>query len=75
MKLFDNLPRIVKLILQFFFGGIISGVYRIVKGVVEGKVVVIIVGVLALFTGVGNIIFWVIDFITLLLHDDISVLA
>ena len=75
MALFDGLPKIVKLLLQFFFGYIISGVYRIVKGVKEGSVFVIVMGVLALFTGVGNAIFWVIDFITILLSDDITFLA
>ncbi|VEU83216.1 hypothetical protein [Acholeplasma hippikon] len=75
MKLFDDLPRIAKLILQFFFGGIISGVYRIIKGATEGNVVVIVVGVLALVTGIGNVIFWIVDFVTLLLHDKFTVLV
>ena len=43
MKAFDNLSKIVKLLLQFFFGWVISGVYRIVKGVNSGNVVTIIV--------------------------------
>lgn len=75
MKFFDDLPKIVKLILQFFFGYIISGVYRIIKGIQDGNVVTVVVGILALVTGLGNAIFWVIDFVTLLLNDEISVLA
>lgn len=75
MKAFDKLSKLVKLILQFFFGWLISGVYRIVKGATTGNMVTLIVGILALITGVGNVIFWVIDFVTILLDDKITVLA
>ncbi len=75
MKAFDNLSKIVKLLLQFFFGWVISGVYRIVKGVNSGNVVTIIVGVLGLITGVGNAILWVVDFVTIVLNDKITFLA
>ena len=75
MKAFDNLSKIVKLLLQFFFGWVISGVYRIVKGVNSGNVVTIIVGVLGLITLVGNAILWVVDFVTIVLNDKITFLA
>jgi len=75
MKAFDSLSQIVKLILQFFFGWLISGLYRLIKGIQEGNLVTIIVGLLALFTGVGNIIFWVVDFVTILLSNKITVLV
>ncbi len=75
MKAFDNLSKIVKLLLQFFFGWVISGVYRIVKGVNSGNVVTIIVGVLGLITGLGNAILWVVDFVTIVLNDKITFLA
>lgn len=75
MKAFDKLSQVVKLILQFFFGWLISGVYRIVKGVQTNNVLTIIVGIIALFTGIGNFIFWVVDFVTILLNNKITVLA
>ncbi len=75
MKAFDKLSQIVKLILQFFFGWLISGVYRIVKGVQTNNIVTIIVGIVALISGIGNVIFWVVDFITILLSNKITVLA
>ncbi|WP_025725484.1 hypothetical protein [Acholeplasma granularum] len=75
MKAFDQLSKVVKLVLQFFFGWLISGLYRIIKGVKESNVVTIVVGVLALFTGIGNFIFWVVDFVTILLDNKIRVLA
>ncbi|MFA7417241.1 MAG: hypothetical protein WCZ19_01740 [Acholeplasma sp.] len=75
MKAFDSLSQIVKLILQFFFGWLISGLYRLIKGIQEGNLVTIIVGLLALFTGIGNVIFWVVDFVTILLSNKITVLV
>lgn len=75
MKAFDKLSQVVKLILQFFFGWLISGVYRIVKGVQTNNILTIIVGIIALFTGIGNFIFWVVDFVTILLNNKITVLA
>lgn len=75
MKIFDNLPQVVKLILQFFFGGLISGVYRIVKGATTNNMTTLIVGIIALVTVIGNLIFWVIDFITILVDNKIKVLA
>lgn len=75
MKAYDNLSQIVKLVLQFFFGGLISGVYRIIKGATTNNMTTLIVGILALFTGIGNIIFWIVDFVTILLENKIKVFA
>ena len=72
---YEALPKILKLILQFFFGYIIGGVYRIIRFVETGRISTLIVGLLVLLTGVGNIIAWVLDFITELLHDRIVYFA
>lgn len=72
---YENLPKIVKLILQFFFGYIIGGVYRIIRFVENKNIVTLIVGILCLCTLVGNTIAWVVDFITELLKNKISILA
>ncbi len=74
-KVYEDLPKIVKLILQFFFGGIIGGVYRIIRFVETKNIVTLIVGLLCTFTVIGNAIAWVVDFITELLHNRITVLA
>ena len=67
---YNKLGKIIRLVLQFFFGYIISGVYRIVKYVENQKnILTLVIGILCLVTVVGNAIAWVVDFITLLLHD------
>jgi len=67
---YNKLEKIIRLVLQFFFGYIISGVYRIVKYVENQKnILTLVIGILCLVTVVGNAIAWVVDFITLLLHD------
>lgn len=70
---YENLPKIVKLILQFFFGGFIAPVYRIIRFVETKNIVTLVVGIICCF-GVG-VVFWVIDFITELFSNKISVFA
>ncbi len=74
-KTYDDLPWIVRLLLHIFLGYLISGIYRIVKFVEKKNIVTLIVGLLALFTGVGNLIFWVIDLITVIFGKGYSVCA
>lgn len=74
-KMYEDLPKIIKLILQFFFGGVIGGVYRIIRFIETKNIVTLIVGILCLVTGIGNFIAWVLDFITELLHNRITILA
>ncbi|MBQ9468807.1 MAG: hypothetical protein IJU52_07365 [Clostridia bacterium] len=72
---YESLPKIVKLILQFFFGYVISGVYRIIRFVETKNVVTLIIGILCLVTGVGNFIAWIVDFFTELFSNRVTVLA
>ena len=72
---YEALPKIAKLLLQFFFGWAIGGVYRIIRYTETKNIVTLVVGILVLFTGLGNGIAWVIDFVTELLNDKITVLA
>ncbi len=72
---YESLPKIVKLILQLFFGGLIGGVYRIIRFVETKNIVTLIVGILCLVTGIGNLIAWVIDWFTELFNNRITVLA
>ncbi len=70
---YESLPKIVKLILQFFLGSVIGGVYRILRFVETGNIVTLVAGILN-FVGLG-LIFWIVDFVTELLSDRITVLA
>lgn len=72
---YEALPKIVKIILQLLFGGVIGGIYRIVRFVEKQNIVTLVVGILCLVTGVGNLIAWIVDLITEITSDRITVLA
>ncbi|MBE6633593.1 MAG: hypothetical protein E7620_04515 [Ruminococcaceae bacterium] len=72
---YEALPKIAKLLIQLILGAVVGGIYRIVRYTETKNVVTLVVGLLVLFTGVGNAIAWVVDFITELLNDRITILA
>lgn len=72
---YENLPKLVKIILQLFLGGLIAGVYRIIRFVETKNIITLVVGILVLVTGVGNLIAWVVDLITEILYNKITVFA
>lgn len=72
---YESLPKIVKIILQLILGGIIGGIYRIIRFVETKNVVTLVVGILVLVTGVGNLIAWVLDLVTEITQNKISILA
>ena len=72
---YEALPKIAKILIQIFLGGVIGGIYRIIRFTETKNVVTLVVGLLTLFTGVGNGIAWVVDLVTEILYNKISVLA
>jgi len=74
-EMYENLPKIVKILIQIFLGGVIGGIYRILRFLETKNVVTLVVGILVLVTGVGNFIAWVVDLITEIVHNRITVLA
>ena len=72
---YEALPKIAKILLQVFFGGLIGGIYRILRYFETKNIVTLVVGILCLVTGVGNFIAWVVDLITEITQNKISVLA
>ena len=72
---YEALPKVAKLVLQFFFGWAIGGVYRILRYTETKNIITLVVGLVVLFTGVGNTVAWILDFVTELLNNKISVLA
>ena len=72
---YEALPKIVKVLLQLFLGYIISGIYRIIRFTETKNIVTLIVGLVGLFTGFGNFIVWLIDLITEITQNKITVLA
>lgn len=72
---YEALPQIAKIILQIFFGAFIGGVYRIVRYLETKNVVTLVVGILCLVTGVGNAIAWLVDLVTEITSNRITVFA
>ncbi|MBQ9099042.1 MAG: hypothetical protein IJY50_06400 [Clostridia bacterium] len=72
---YESLPKIVKILLQLFLGSLIGGIYRIVRFVETKNIVTLVVGILVLVTGVGNFIAWIVDLITEITSNKITVLA
>ena len=65
-KTYDSIPLIVRVLIQIFAGVIAGGIYRIVRYFETRNLVTLIVGLLVTFTGVGNVISWIIDLYTLI---------
>lgn len=65
---YDALPMILRLILQILLGVVVGGIYRIIRFTETGNIVTLVVGILLTFTGIGNLIGWVVDLITLILN-------
>lgn len=72
---YNSLPWILKLIIVIIGGSLVGGIYRIVRFVETKNVVTLVVGLIALVTGVGNLIFWIIDLVTTIFSGNITVLA
>lgn len=71
---YEALPKLAKIILQIFFGYVIGGVYRILRYFEKKNTVTLVVGILALIPPI-DFIFQIIDLITEITNDRISVLA
>ena len=72
---YESLPKIAKIIIQLLLGSVVGGIYRIVRYTETKNVVTLVVGLLVLFTAVGNAIAWVVDLITEATANRITVLA
>ncbi|MBQ9115579.1 MAG: hypothetical protein IJY04_00995 [Clostridia bacterium] len=72
---YESLPKIAKIILQIFLGSLIGGIYRILRFVETKNVVTLVVGIFVLVTGVGNAIAWIVDLVTEIIQNKITVLA
>lgn len=70
-----DLPWIVKVILQLVFGVLLSGIYRIIRFLETKNLITLVAGILGLCTGVGNVIFWILDLLTTVLAGKPTVFA
>ena len=74
-KAYNGLPKIVKIILQIFLGYLIGGIYRICRFLEKKNIVTLVVGIIALVTGIGNLIIWIADLLTIISSDKITFFA
>lgn len=74
-KAFDDLGKILRLVILILFGSVVSGVYRIIKYFETKNTTTLIVGLLGTFTGIGNLVLWAVDIFTTVVSDEISFLA
>ena len=72
---YEALPKLLKVLIQLILGAFVGGIYRIVRFLETKNVVTLVVGILVLVTGIGNAIAWVVDLVTEILHNKITVLA
>ena len=70
---YDSLPLILRIIIQVIGGVVVGGIYRIVRYLETKNIVTLVVGLLVTFTLLGNVIAWIIDLITLILHGKYTV--
>ena len=74
-QIYEELPKIVKILLQIFLGAVVSGVYRVIRFLETKNIVTLVVGLVSLFTGGLFGILWLIDLITEITKNKSSVLA
>lgn len=72
---YEELPKIVKIIIQVFLGGIVGGIYRVLRYLETKNVVTLVVGIVGLVTGIGNVVLWVLDLITEVTQNKITFFA
>ncbi len=70
---YDALPFILRVILQVIGGVIVGGIYRIVRYFETKNIVTLVVGLVVTFTGIGNLIAWIVDLVTLILNGKYTV--
>ncbi len=63
---YDSLPLLLRIIIQIVGGVIVGGVWRIVRYFETKNIITLVVGLLVTFTGVGNVIAWIVDLVTLI---------
>ena len=71
---YEALPKLAKILLQIFLGAIIGGVYRILRFLETKNIVTLVVGILALIPPI-DFVFCIIDLVTEITSDRITVLA
>lgn len=70
---YDELPLFLRVILQLVFGVVVGGIYRLVRYVESRNILTLVVGIICTFTGIGNLIAWIVDLVTLIVNGKYTV--
>ena len=74
-EMYEELPQIAKILLQLFLGAVVGGLYRVLRYLETKNTTTLVVGIISLFTsGVFGILL-VIDLVTEITKNRITVLA
>ncbi len=65
---YDSLPLLLRIIIQVVGGVVVGGIWRIVRYFETKNVITLVVGLLVTFTGIGNVIAWIVDLVTLIIN-------
>ena len=69
VKSFDNLPKLVKIILALPVLAITWGIYRLARSINKKNTLGIVLAIIMIF--VDAALFWVVDIITIILADKV----
>ena len=72
---YEDLPQWLKIVLQLVLGSVVGGIYRIVRYTETKNEMTLVAGLLVLFTGVGNFVAWIVDLVTVITQNRITVWA
>ncbi len=72
---YEALPKLLKVLIQLILGAVVGGIYRIIRFFENGNVATLVVGLLVTFTGIGNAIAWIVDLVTEIVSNRITVFA
>ena len=65
---YDSLSLLLRIIIQVIGGVLVGGIYRIVRYFETNNITTLVVGLICTFTGIGNVIAWIVDLVTLAMN-------
>ena len=69
----DELPVLLRIIIQIIGGVVVGGIYRIVRYFETNNITTLVVGLICTFTGIGNVIAWIVDLVTLAMNGKYTI--
>ena len=68
-KIYDELPLLLRIIIQVIGGVLVGGIYRLVRYTESKNTTTLIAGIVCTFTVIGNFIAWLVDLVTLVMNE------